>query len=246
MRVESVRISVQHGSSARHFWETAIGLRVCGESEITDGERLRAWGMAGAGAVRVTRMELSPERFPKVELVEWENCGGKPIRNPQHPWNYGLLALRVPVTDLRARLDVIAGQWRCPVVRRGDGSAVVTSPAGEQVILAEGGELEAVAVVPSIAAAGSVLSGWFGLKNGFPARSLMGFSGAATVDQMVAKRYEGLEIVEFARSADPRPALDLSDRMNFQYTGYCMLALAGGSWSVRRGPAGIPVEVMGA
>ena len=79
---------VGNGSVARHFWETALGLHRS-EREVFEDETREAWDIR-RGALRLTRLEIAPI-FSKIELLEWEGCSGKPIRNAKHPWDYGLV-----------------------------------------------------------------------------------------------------------------------------------------------------------
>ena len=127
--LDAVRISVGNGSVARHFWETALGLHFVSERDVIDSETREIWDIR-RGGLRLTRVEIAPVVFPKIELLEWEGCSGRPIREAKHPWDYGLLALRIPVSDLDARLAHIA-QWRCKVERNGP-EAWVSTPTGEK------------------------------------------------------------------------------------------------------------------
>lgn len=248
--IDAVRISVGNGSVARHFWETALGLHFVDESEVTDGATREVWGIRH-GTLRLTRLEIAPGVLPRIELLEWEGCSDKPIRDARHPWDYGLLALRIPVSDLSARLAQVA-QWRCKIERNG-AEACVTTPGGERVILREGGEPAVIAVVPSISSAKEFFHDSLLLPNGIPVRAEKRFAGAASVDMVATLRLGTLDVTEFRRSADPRPAGETEPRMNVGYTGYCMLSvsLAGVAAGVvpgvepglRMGPGGIPVEV---
>jgi hypothetical protein len=248
--LDAVRISVGNGSVARHFWETALGLHFVYERDISSDRATReAWDIR-RGGLRLTRLEIAPDVFPKIELLEWEGCSGLPIRDARHPWDYGLLALRIPVSNLDARLAHVA-QWRCKVERNGP-EACVTTPGGERVILRQGGEATVIAVVPSIETAKVFFRDSLMLPNGIPARAEKRFSGAASVELVQSLRLGSLEVMELKRSADPRPAMATESRMHAGYTGYCMLSVsmmgssevAGTSIEIRRAPGGIPVEIL--
>lgn len=241
--IDAIRISVGNGSVARHFWETALGLSFVEEHEISDAETREVWGVR-RGGLRVTRLEMGRAVFPKIELLEWEGCSDQPIRDATHPWDYGLLAVRIPVSDLDARLTQVA-QWRCKIERKSAAEACVTTPSGERVVLREGGEPAVLAVVPSIEGAKGFYRESLRLPNGIPARAEQGFAGAASVDLVQSLRLGPLEMMEFQRSADPRPAWATEGRMHVGYTGYCMLSVAveGAVKSMLTGPGGIPIEV---
>ncbi|HEY3739292.1 MAG TPA: hypothetical protein VGL53_05585 [Bryobacteraceae bacterium] len=230
---------------ARHFWETALGLRFVNERDVYEEETREAWDIR-RGALRVTRLEIAPEVFPKIELLEWEGCSGQPIRNAKHPWDYGLLALRIPVSDLEARLSQLA-QWRCKIDRTG-AEACVTTPTGERVVLRQGGEPAVIAVVPSIETSKTFFRDSLMLPNGIPIKAAHQFPGAATVDLAQTLRLGPLEVMEMKRSADPRPAAATEARMHAGFTGYCMLSVtrsaSKASIELMRGPGGIPVEVI--
>ena len=240
--MNAVRISVGNGSVARHFWESALGLHFIDECEVADNATREVWGIRH-GTLRLTRLEIGPGLLPRIELLEWEGCSNQPIRDARHPWDYGLLAVRLPVSDLKVRLGHIA-QWRCKVERNGP-EACVTTPGGERVILREGGEPGVIAVVPSLSAAKAFFHQSLMLPNGVPPRLEKRFAGAASVDVVETLRLGPLEVTEFRRSADPRRAGETDSRMNVGYTGYCMLSvsLAGAAPGLRLGPGGIPVEV---
>ena len=242
MKIDAVRISVANGSVARHFWETALGLHFVDECEISNAETREVWGIRH-GSLRLTRLEIEPGVFPKIELLEWEGCGGKPIRDARHPWDYGLLAVRIPVSDLDARLGH-AAQWRLKVERNGT-EACVTTPSGERVVLRQGGEPSVIAVVPSIDKAKVFFRESLMLPNGIPAQVEKRYSGAASVDLVESLRLGTLDVMEFHRSADPRPAAPTESRMHVGYTGYCMLSVsaAGAKTELLYAPGGIPVEV---
>ena len=241
--IDAVRISVGNGSVARHFWESALGLNFVDEGEVTDSALREVWGIRH-GTLRLTRLEIGPGVLPRLELLEWEGCSDKPIRDPRHPWDYGILAVRIPVSDLPARLGQVA-QWRCKVDRNG-AEACVTTPGGERVILREGGEPAVIAVVPSIAGAKAFFHESLMLPNGIPVRAEKRFAGAASVDMVETLRLGTLDVTEFRRSADPRPAGNTESRMNVGYTGYCMLSVSQTGLTTDRsllvGPGGIPVE----
>ena len=244
--LDAVRVSVGNGSFARHFWETALGLHFVSEREVpsSDHKTRDAWGIRH-GALRLTRLEIGPDIFPKIELIEWEGCSSKPIRDPKHPWDFGLLAMRIPVSDLDARLAQTA-QWRCKVQRNGP-EACLTTPGGERVILRQGGEAAMIAVVPSITTAKGFFRESFMLPNGIPARAETRLSGAASVDLVQSLRLGGLEVLEMRRSADPRPSFDTESRMHVGYTGYCMLSISvrgAASLKVVHAPGGVPVELV--
>ena len=239
--LRAVRISVGNGSVARHFWETALGLHFVDEQEVSDPKTREVWGIRN-GALRLTRLEIAPGVYPHIELLEWEGCSDKPVRDPRHPWDYGLLAVRIPVSDLDARLALVA-QWRCKVERNG-AEACITTPGGERVILRAGGEPAVIAVVPSLAKAKGFFNEALMLPNGIPSRVEKRFAGAASVDLVETLRLGALEITEFQRSADPRPAAVTESRMHVGYTGYCMLSISGGIPGFVHGPGGIPVEVI--
>ena len=238
--LKAVRISVGNGSVARHFWETALGLHFVDESEIADEATREVWGIRH-GALRLTRLEVAPGILPRFELLEWEGCSAKPIRDTRHPWDYGLLAVRIPVSDLAARLNEVA-HWRCKIERNGP-EACLTTPGGERVILREGGEPAVIAVVPSIAGAKGFFHDSLLFPNGVPARTEKRFAGAASVDLVETLRLGALEVAEFRRSADPRPAGATESRMHVGYTGYCMLSVTGAAPGMMIAPGGIPVEV---
>lgn len=240
--IDAIRISVGNGSVARHFWETALGLYFVDEYEISNAEMREIWGIRH-GTLRLTRLEIGRDVFPKIDLLEWEGCSGLPIRDARHPWDYGLLALRIPVSNLDARLAQLA-QWRCKVDRNGP-EACVTTPGGERVLLRQGGEPGVIAVVPSIDRAERFFRESLRLPNGIPARAETRFSGAASVDLVQTLRLGSLEVMEFQRSADPRPAWATEGRMNVGYTGYCMLSVCAASsqLSLMHSPGGIPVEI---
>ena len=241
--IDSVRVSVGNGSVARHFWETALGLHFVEEREISDAHTREVWGIRH-GSLRLTRLEMGPDVFPKIDLLEWEGCSGSPIRDARHPWDYGLLALRIPVSDLDARLAHVA-QWRCKVERNGP-EAAVTTPNGDRVVLREGGEPAVIAVVPSIDHAKGFFRDSLMLPNGIPPRAGKRFAGAASVDLVQSLRLGALEMMEFGRSADPRPAAATESRMHVGYTGYCMLSvsMAGAENAMLQAPGGIPVELV--
>jgi len=247
--LDAIRISVGNGSVARHFWETALGLHFVSERDIIDEATREVWDIR-RGALRLTRLEIAPEVFPKIELLEWEGCSGRPIRDVKHPWDYGLLALRIPVSNLDARLSYLASQWRSKVDRTSPAEAGITTPTGERVVLREGGEPAVIAVVPSIDAAKGFFHQSLMMPNGFPARAEKRFSGAASVDFIQSLRLGTLEVMEFKRSADPRPAAATSARMHAGYTGYCMLSVTTRSTTgkssieLTSGPGGIPVEIV--
>ena len=240
--IGAIRISVGNGSVARHFWETAMGLHFVDEHEILDAETREIWGIR-RGMLRLTRLEMGRDVFPKIDLLEWEGCSGRPIRDARHPWDYGLLALRIPVSDLDARLAQLA-QWRCKIDRNGL-EACVTTPGGERVLLRQGGEPAVIAVVPSIDSAKGFFRESLRLPNGIPTRAETRFSGAASVDLVQSLRLGALEVMEFQRSADPRPAWATEGRMNVGYTGYCMLSVSAPlrELSLMHAPGGIPVEI---
>ena len=240
--IDAIRISVGNGSVARHFWETALGLHFVEEREISDAETREVWGIRH-GALRLTQLEMGRGVFPKIDLLEWEGCSDKPIRDARHPWDYGLLAIRIPVSDLDARLAQVA-QWRCKVERNGP-EACVTTPGGERVVLREGGEPAVIAVVPSIDNAKGFFEESLLLPNGIPARAEKRFAGAASVDLVQMLRLGVLEVLEFQRSADPRPAGATESRMHVGFTGYCMLSISlqGALRGLMIAPGGIPVEV---
>ena len=240
MVLNAVRVSVGNGSVARHFWETALGLHFVDEREVSDAGTREVWGIRH-GALRLTRLEVAPGVFPRVELLAWEGCSDKPIRDPKHPWDYGLLAVRIPVSDLHTRLAHIA-QWRCKVDRSGS-EACVTTPGGERVLLREGGEPGVVAVVPSIAGAKGFFNESLMLPNGVPPRTDSRFAGAASVDSVETLRLGALDVMAFQRSADPRPAMSTEGRMHVGFTGYCMLSVSGTNPGMTYGPGGIPVEI---
>ena len=240
--LESIRISVRYGSVARHFWETALGLHFVWEHAVSDAATREVWGIRN-GALRLTRLEIGPEVFPKIELLEWEGCSDLPIRDSRHPWDYGLLSLRIPVSDLDWRLSQVA-QWRCNVERNGP-EACLTAPGGARVVLRQGGEAAVMAVVPSLDLAKGFFNESLLLPNGIPARVEKGFATAASVDLVRSLRLGSLDLVELARSADPRVAVPTESRMHAGYTGYCMLSVAmtGATHSMRMAPGGIPIEV---
>lgn len=240
--IDAVRISVGNGSVARHFWETALGLHFVDECEVSDTQTREIWGIRH-GTLRLTRLEMAPGVLPRIELLEWEGCSDKPIRDARHPWDYGLLAVRIPVSDLNARLAQVA-QWRCKVERNGP-EACVTTPGGEQVILREGGEPAVIAVVPSLASAKRFFQESLMMPNGIPVRAEKRFAGAASVDLVETLRLGAIEVTEFRRTADPRPAGETEPRMNVGYTGYCMISvsLPGALPGLRMAPGGIPVDV---
>ena len=242
--IDAIRISVGNGSVARHFWETALGLTFVHELAIADGETREVWGVRH-GALRLTRLEMGRDVLPKIDLLEWEGCSDKPIRDARHPWDYGLLAVRIPVSDLEARLAQVA-QWRCKIERKGPEAWVMT-PGGERVVLREGGEPAVLAVVPSIEQAQGFFLESLMLPNGIPARGEKQFTGAASVDLVDSIRLGSLELTEFRRSADPRPAWSTESRMHVGFTGYCMLSASvpgAPSRSLKMAPGGIPVEVI--
>jgi catechol 2,3-dioxygenase-like lactoylglutathione lyase family enzyme len=257
--IESIRISVCNGSSSRHFWESALGLRFVAETEVYDPALRQAWGVA-EGSLRLTRLEVAAEIFPKLDLVEWEFCSETPIRDPRHPWDLGLLALRLPVTNLDERLHQIA-QWRCPVIRNSaEHEATVFTPGGERVVLREGGSSSALVVVRSLDEASHFFRQTLQSPNGIPPRTESSFVGAASVDRVRTRRLGAIEIIELARSADPRPAAATASRMHPRFTGYCMLSASiegsnNGTSLVERPftgptlasmaetPGGIPVEI---
>lgn len=245
--LDAVRVSVGNGSVARHFWETALGLRFVSERDVCEEETREVWDIR-RGELRVTRLEIAPEVFPKIELLEWEGCSGQPIRNAKHPWDYGLLALRIPVSDLEARLSQMA-QWRCKIDRPSADEACLTTPTGERIVLRQGGEPAVIAVVPSIETSKAFFRDSLMLPNGIPVKAAQRFPGAATVDLAQTLRLGPLEVMEMKRSADPRPAAPTEARMHAGFTGYCMLSVtrsAAGKSSIElmRGPGGIPVEVI--
>jgi hypothetical protein len=248
--LDAVRVSVGNGSVARHFWETALGLHFVYERDLSSDWPIRdAWNIR-RGSLRLTRLEIAPDTFPKVELLEWEGCSGQPIRDARHPWDYGLLALRIPVSNLDARLAHVA-QWRCKVDRNGP-EASVTTPGGERVILRQGGEPAVIAVVPSLETAKGFFRESLMLPNGLPVRAEKRFSGAASVESVQSLRLGSLEVMELRRSADPRPAMATGSRMHAGYTGYCMLSVTGSrpvdetrsALELLHGPGGIPVELV--
>ena len=74
------------------------------------------------------------------------------------------------------------------------------------MILRQGGEPAVIAVVPSIEAAKGFFRESLSLPNGIPARAEKRFAGAASVDLVQSLRLGTLEVIEFKRSADPRPS----------------------------------------
>ena len=257
--IESIRISVRNGSASRHFWETALGLHFVAETEVYDAGLRRVWGVP-EGYVRLTRLEVAPEVFPKIELFEWEYCSERPIRDRRHPWDLGLLAVRIPVSNLEQRLKQMT-QFRCPAFRNpGEQEATIFTPDGERVILRQGGSAAIIAVVKSIADASPFFRKTLHSPNGVPPRSESSFIGAASVDSVRSLKLGCVELVELARSADPRPSIQTGQRMHPKFTGYWMLSAAidaldhdanpverpftGRTFaSLAQAPGGIPVEI---
>jgi catechol 2,3-dioxygenase-like lactoylglutathione lyase family enzyme len=257
--IESIRISVRNGSASRHFWETALGLRFVAETEVSDRALRGAWGVP-EGSLRLTRLEVANEILPKIDLLEWEHCSHRPIRDPRHPWDLGLLALRLPVSNLDQRLHQLA-HWRCPVFRGcDDQEATVFTPDGERVVLRQGGTAAVVAVVQSIDDATPFFRQSLQSPNGVPPRTDSSLIGAASVDRVRSRRLGTVEIMELARSADPRPSAPTLERMHPRFTGYCMISAAveasnvdarlvdrpftGPTFaSLACAPGGIPVEI---
>jgi len=101
--VRAVLLSVASLESARRFYETALGMECLGEVDDVDEPVRALWGL-GAGRVRVASMGQPEDPYGRVEIVAWDGCTGRPIRDQRRAFDCGILTLNLRTADIEKAL----------------------------------------------------------------------------------------------------------------------------------------------
>lgn len=107
--VRAVLLNVASLEKARHFYEKALGMSCLGEVDDVDPAVRELWGL-GAGRVRMASMGLQEDPFARVELVEWEGCTGRPLRDQDRAFDHGVLTINLRTSDIEKALIHLQAQ----------------------------------------------------------------------------------------------------------------------------------------
>lgn len=161
--VRSVVVQVRDLEAARPFYEEGLGLQC-----VDTVEDMSAASDLVANAVRGARFAASEAQVGMVDLIEAEGGAGPPLRDPERPWDYGLLTLNVRVRDLDRALSHLRAYGVEPVSEplayEAGGSAfrevMVHAPGGVRFTLLQAGpaETEGAPIEGGIATVGVVVS----------------------------------------------------------------------------------------
>ena len=102
--VRAVLLSVASLESARRFYEIALGMECLGEVDDVDEPVRALWGL-GAGRVRMASMGRPENPYGRVELVAWDGCTGRPIRDQRRAFDGGILTLNLRTPDIEKALQ---------------------------------------------------------------------------------------------------------------------------------------------
>ncbi len=219
--LQAIRLSVANLAAARHFWESALGFRCVGETEVNDPILRRIWGTEG-GEMRAARLERAGSS--RIELFHWEGCTGQPIRDPRRPWDHGVIELQLQCA-MPDRL-IVTLQHHCEML----GEGAFLTPFGERCkLLPDTGE-SVVLSVPSSEECDLFFSGFLGWHLRDRLAITNGFTGTASISLCETTIYSSngggagsVEANRFVRRADPRIAQSTAERMSPAYTGVWML-----------------------
>ena len=146
--VRAVILNVSSLEEAKKFYQEALGMECLDEIDDLDASTRALWGL-GAGKVRMACMGRPEEPFGRVELLAWDGCSRRPLRDQRRPFDYGILTLNLRTLDLLKAIDhlgkhgaeLIAKPIRYPYQ---PGAflyeAMVVGPNGERYTLLQLGE----------------------------------------------------------------------------------------------------------
>ena len=226
--LQAIRISVANLAVARRFYEAAFGVSLVAETEVTDPVLRRLWNAEG-GSLRMARLERPDSSSAAIELMEWEGCSGQPARDPRQLWDFGLLSL-----CLRADEAKVSDLCRLNCQRLSEGAAetVLFTPFGDRLAVSRNAEFRSgvTLVAPSASTAEQFFVGglgWATVCSGIQTH----IAGAASIDCVHQRVFasngsDGVEVLQFDRSADPRPSLHTANRLSPEFTGPWMLTAA--------------------
>jgi len=188
--VRSVVVRVEDLDDTRPFYEEGLGFQYVSEGEDLQGV---SWDFADGGNLGV-RLAASGTKTGMVDLIEESEAAGHPRRDPERPWDYGLLTLNVRMRDLDRALSHLRSYGAEPISKplayeAGDTAfreVMVHAPGSVRFTLLQAGpaEPDGGPITGGIATVGVVVSDFeqvralFGEGFGWSERVSMAHTGA--------------------------------------------------------------------
>lgn len=218
--LQAIRIGVLNLAAACHFWESAFGFQVVGQTQVDDLVLRKLWEAEG-GFLHAARLERPGDPCGRLELYQWEGCSGEPARDPQNPWDPGVRELQFHVADAaKSRWQLERLHCRFP----DPDPFVFVTPFGERCRIVDNGAVAApvVLTVPALAEAREFFEtflGWSCQEEAAATQILCSAGGGG---------FGRIAVSEYRRFADPRLPVDRAPRMSPRYTGVWMLTASTG------------------